>query len=171
MELLESLNIDPKAILVNILGFIALWFVLKKMVFQPIGKLLEERQHDITTTYDKLEADRRQMDALRSDYEHRLAAIEAEAREKIQAAIKDAQAAREQILHETNERSREMIARAEQEIQHEREQALITLRQQVVELAMNATTRVIGDSMDESRQRRLIDEFITSSASSGAMQA
>lgn len=167
MELLESLNIDPSAILVNIVGFVLLWFVLRKMVFTPIGKVLEERQQDITTTYDKLEADQRQMDALRLDYEQRLAGIEAEAREKIQGAIKDAQAARDQIVHEANARSKEMITRAEQEIQHERDQALITLRQQVVDLALGAATKVIGDSLDETRQRRLIDDFITSGASAG----
>jgi F0F1-type ATP synthase membrane subunit b/b' len=58
-----------------------------------------------------------------------------------------------------------MIARAEQEIEREREQALITLRQQVVDLALGATTKIIGDSLDEARQRRLIDDFITSSVS------
>jgi F-type H+-transporting ATPase subunit b len=57
-----------------------------------------------------------------------------------------------------------MLTRAEQEIAHEREQALITLRQQVVDLTLSATEKVIGDSLDENRQRRLIDEFITTAA-------
>jgi F-type H+-transporting ATPase subunit b len=105
------------------------------------------------------------METLRADYEQRLTSIEAEAREKIQGAIKDAQAARDQIVLEANTRSREMITRAEQEIQHERDQALITLRQQVVDLALGATTKVIGDSLDESRQRRLIDDFIATQTS------
>ena len=165
MELLESLNIDFRAIGVNIVGFLLLWFALQRLVFTPINKLLAERQHDINATYDQLEADRRQMETLRADYEQRLAGIEAEAREKIQGAIKDAQAARDQIVQEASARSKEMIARAEQEIEREREQALITLRQQVVDLALGATTKIIGDSLDEARQRRLIDDFITSSVS------
>ena len=169
MGLLDQLNIDPRAILVNIVGFIALLIVLRKMVFTPIGKVLAERQQDITSTYDQLDADRRQMEALRADYEQRLASIEAEAREKIQGAIKDAQAARDQIIQEANGRSREMITRAEEEIAREREQAMITFRQQVVDLAMGAATKVIGDSLDDTRQRHLIDDFIsTSTAQNGA---
>lgn len=160
MELLRTLNIEPSAVLVNIVGFILLWIVCRKLVFIPIGKVLTERQTDITKTYDQLDNDRRQMEALKSDYEKRLAAIEAEAREKIQSAIKDAQAARDQIMTEANSRSREMITRAEEEVNREREQAMITLREQVVNLALGAATKVVGDSLDENRQRQLIANFI-----------
>jgi F-type H+-transporting ATPase subunit b len=164
MDLLNQLNIDPRAILVNIVGFLALWFILRRLVFAPIGRLLAERQEDINRTYDQMEADRRHMESLRADYERRLAQIEAEAREKIQGAIKDAQAARDQIVSEANGRAREMIGRAEEEIAREREQALITLRQQVVDLALGAATKIIGDNLDAARQRRLIDDFIASGA-------
>jgi F-type H+-transporting ATPase subunit b len=163
MGLLDQLNINPGAIAVNIVGFLLLLFVLQKMVFRPIGTVLTEREQDVNSRYDRLEADQRQMDALKADYEQRLASIEAEAREKIQSAIRDAQAARDQIVNEAAGRSREMIQRAEAEVAHEREQAMITFRQQVVDLAMGAATKVIGDSLDETRQRRLIDDFITTS--------
>ncbi len=168
MGLLEQLNIDPRAILVNIVGFLLLLFVLRRMVFAPIGKVLAERQQDVNSAYEQLESDRRRMEAMRTDYEQRLASIEAEAREKIQGAIKDAQAARDQIIGEAQERSREMIQRAEAEVVREREQAMITLRQQVVDLALGATTKVIGDSLDETRQRRLIDDFIASGVAANA---
>ncbi len=163
MALLDQLNINPAAILVNIVGFVLLLWAMNKLVFKPIGTVLVEREQDVNSRYDRLDTDQRQMDALKADYEQRLAGIEAEAREKIQSAIKDAQAARDQIVNEAAGRSREMIQRAEAEVAHEREQAMITIRQQVVDLAMGAATKVIGDSLDETRQRRLIDDFITTS--------
>ena len=171
MGLLEQLNIDPRAILINIVGFVLLLFVLRKMVFTPIGKVLAERQHDINSTYDQLEADRRQMETLRTEYEQRLAGIEAEAREKIQGAIREAQTARDQIVTEAQTRGREMMQRAEAEVAREREQAMITFRQQVVDLALGAATKVIGDSLDDTRQRRLIDDFISDSTVGAAAAA
>lgn len=163
MGLLDQLNINPAAVAVNIVGFLLLLFVLQKMVFRPIGTVLSAREQDVNSRYDRLEADQRQMDALKADYEQRLAGIEAEAREKIQSAIKDAQTARDQITAEAASRSREMIQRAEAEVAHEREQAMITFRQQVVDLALGAATKVIGDGLDETRQRRLVDDFINTS--------
>ena len=171
MELLNNLNISLTAILVNIAGFLVLLWVMNKVIFGPIGAHLAGRQQDINQTYDQLEADRRQMETLRTDYEQRLAQIEAESREKIQSAIKDAQAARDGIVAEANTRSREMIRRAEEEIGREREQAMITLRQQVVDLALGAATKVIGDGLDATRQRRLIDDFIASGVAAQSPQS
>lgn len=158
--LLGSLNLDPIALIFNIVGFVLLLLVANNMVFKPIGRVLDERQQDVKATYDRIEADQKQMQALRADYEQRLGAIESEAREKIQSAIKEAQSARDQIVNEANTRARENTARAEQEIAREREQAMISLRGQIVDLALGATTKIIGDNLDETRQRRLIDDFI-----------
>lgn len=158
--LLHSLNIEPLAIPVNIVGFLLLLFIANNMVFKPINKVLEERQQDVRVTYDKLEAEQQQMQQLKSDYEQRLASIEAEAREKIQSAIKEAQSARDQIVNEAQNRSREMITRAEQEVTREKEQALIAIREQVVNLALGAAHKVIGENLDDKRQRSLIAEFI-----------
>lgn len=164
MEILNNLNIQWQLIVVNMIGFIILVAVAKKMVFAPIGKVIEERATEINSGYDRLDASQREMETLKADYEARLTAIEAEARDKIQTAIKEAQAARDQILADANTRSREIITRAEQEANREKEQAMITLRQQIVDLAVTTTTRVVGESLDAKRHQQLIDEFIAKGA-------
>jgi F-type H+-transporting ATPase subunit b len=159
-EILTNLNIDWKVILVNLIGFGLLWFAATKMVFAPIGKVITEREEDVNQTYAKLDADQAQMQSLKEDYERRLAAVEAEGRERINNMVKEAQAIRDQVINDANARSKEMVARAEQEIAREQELAFQNIRRQVVDLALGAATKVIGDGLDESRQRRLIDDFI-----------
>ena len=94
------------------------------------------------------------------------AGIEAEAREKIQSAIREAQAARDQIITEATGRSRDLVSRAEQEADRERQEAMVALRKQIVDLAMGATEKVIGEGLDEKRQRQLINDFITTGGGS-----
>jgi F-type H+-transporting ATPase subunit b len=166
MSLLDTLNIQPGAILINLIGFVLLLLVANKLVFKPIGTVLTERQADINSTYDQIDADKRQMEALRDDYEKRLAGIEAEAREKIQSAIREAQAARDQIITEATGRSRELVTRAEREAEQERREAMVTLKKQIVDIALGATAKIIGDGLDENRQRQLIDNFITTGGGS-----
>jgi F-type H+-transporting ATPase subunit b len=143
-----------------------LWFAASKMVFAPIGKVIEDRQGDIQKTYDQLDADQRQMQALKADYEARLAAIEAEGRERITNMIKEAQATRDSVLSDANSRAHELVSRAEAEVEREKEQAMILLRTQVADLAIGAAERVIGDNLNEARSRKLVDEFITSGGGS-----
>ncbi|HVK06454.1 MAG TPA: F0F1 ATP synthase subunit B [Armatimonadaceae bacterium] len=165
MGILTDINFNLNAFLVNIFGFLLLLFVLNRFLFQPVGGLLDQRQKDIASTYEQLENDQKQMASLKGEYEQRLSAIEAEGRERINTMIKEAQSSRDQLLHEAQVRSKDMVTRAESEIEREREQALITIRQQVVDLALGAATKVIGNSLDEPRQRTLIEEFIATGGS------
>lgn len=161
-DILNNLNFDWRIWVVNFLGFGLLWLTATNMVFKPIGKVIEERQGDIQKTYDQLDADQRQMQALKADYEARLAAVEAEGRERITNMIKEAQATRDSVLSDANSRAHELVSRAEAEVAREKEQAMITLRTQVADLAIGAAERVIGDNLNEARSRKLVDEFIAS---------
>ena len=160
MELLKTLNIDPSTLLVNIVGFLGLLFIAQKLVFLPIGKVIAERQADISKTYDTIDADKNAMEATRREYEQRLASIEEERREKVQKAIAEAQMTRDQIVTEAQARAKETVTRAQQEAAREQTEGMIALRAQIVDLALNATHKVIGDSLDPARQRKLIDDFI-----------
>lgn len=171
MEILNNLNIQVPWIIANVVGFLILLFVANKLVFAPIGRVIDERSSEINAGYDKLDATQREMETLRADYETRLSAIENEARDRIQTAIKEAQEARDRILNDANARSREIITRAEQEAEREREQAMIMLRQQIVDLALGATHKVIGDNLDTSRQKQLIDDFISGGLASTSATA
>ena len=159
-NILGELNINPVLILVNIIGFGVLYLLAKNMIFTPIGKVLTERDQEIASTYDRLDADQREMQRLKSDYESRLEQIEAEAREKISSAIKEAQATRDKIVGDATVQAREIVAKAEADAEREREQAMITLRQQIVDLALGATTKVVGESLDADRHGKLIDEYL-----------
>lgn len=160
-KILGELNINPILIVVNMIGLGVLYLLADKLVFKPIGKVISEREQEITGTYDRLDADQREMQRLKSDYEARLAQIENEAREKTAAMVKDAQATAERIVADASRRAGEIVTKAEADAEREKEQAMITLRQQIVDLALGATTKVVGESLDASRHKILIDEFIS----------
>jgi len=159
-NILGDLNINLGLIAVNIIGFVLLLVLADKLIFKPIGKVISARELEVTGTYDRLDADQREMQRLKSDYEARLAQIENEAREKTAAMVKDAQATAEKIVSDANRRAGEIVIKAEADAEREKEQAMITLRQQIVDLALGATTKVVGESLDAGRHKILIDEFI-----------
>ena len=73
MDLLKNLNIDPLAILVNLVGFVLLLFIANKLVFKPIGKVIDERQGEIAADYNKVDTAKSQMESARVEYQQRLA--------------------------------------------------------------------------------------------------
>jgi F-type H+-transporting ATPase subunit b len=176
MEILNALGIDPKMLVTQIVGFIILVALLKRLLYAPLFGVIDQRQADIKATYDQLDADRASMERTRREYEERLAGIENEARERIQAAIKEAQTLRDGIVADAQQQAEIIVQRGRNESERERQKAFLEMRQEIVELAVAAAGKLVGDSLDGPRQTKLVDDFIggiglTSngySASSGA---
>ena len=162
MEILKQLGIDPKLIVVNILGFIVLLWVLKKTLYGPINQMLGSRTDDIRSTYEAAESEKASMEQLRRDYEKRLEGIETEAHERIQAAIKEAHGIRDEIVSDAKARSEDILRRGEEELTRERDKTVAAIRQDVANLVINASSRLLEREMDDHAHRMLIDDFISS---------
>ena len=172
-SLLETLGIDPRFILVAIVGFVLLLWVLQKFAFGPLVNTLQSRQDKIVADLDDAQAKRDEMVALQRDYETRLAAIEDEARDKIQAAVKEAQAARDEIITRAQADAQAIIVRGQAEIDAERAKSLTEARNQIVDLATLMARRSAQENLSAAGQSNLIDDAIAKfgSVTSTATQA
>jgi len=159
-SLFEQLVIRPDLILVNTISFLILLWLLKRFLFKPITNVLDTRAEEITGSYKAAENEKATMERLRVEYEAKIADIAAEAREKIAAAINEGQAAKQQILAEARAKSEEILKRGGEELSRERDKAIIELRAQVVDLAIEAAAKATARTLDDEAQRRLVRQFI-----------
>jgi F-type H+-transporting ATPase subunit b len=160
MGILQQLNIDPKILAASITGFLFLWAFLAKFLFKPIMAMLKARELEIKTTYAN--ADEAKADALKlkSDLEQQVAGMEAEARARMQVAVKEAQDAKDEILADARARYEEILRKGQDDLDREREKTLVQLREEVVNLAIGAAEKLIGDSLNDEKHRLLINDFI-----------
>jgi F-type H+-transporting ATPase subunit b len=158
--LLALIGIDPKTIILQIIGFLIVLGVLWKFVFGRVGGLLEERQQEITSRMEKLETDQRELDRLNAETRQRLNEIEAEGQAKIQAAIDEGSAERQRILDQARQDAATELERARAEIQREKESAILELRGTVAEIAIDAASKIIDQTLDEAGHQHIIDESI-----------
>lgn len=164
---MDALGIDPRFILISAVGFLILVFVLSKFAFGPIFGMLQARQDTIRGNLDEAEARRAEMERLQHEYEARLAQIEEEARDKIQAAVKDAQAARDEIISKAQADSQAIVQRGTEEIERERAKAMVEMRNQIADLATTAASRLVRQNLNAGSHAQLIDEVIAGIGSNG----
>jgi F-type H+-transporting ATPase subunit b len=159
-ENIGPLSLNVPLIITQIVGFgLLLWF-LNQYVFKSIFAILDQRQADIKATYDQLDADRARMEETRRQYEQRLANIEAEAREKIQAAVQEAQALRDNLVADARQQAETIVTQGRNEAERERQAAFLAMRQQIVAIAMSAAGKVVGENLSDARQTKMVDDFI-----------
>ena len=76
-------------------------------------------------------------------------------REAVRDAVIDAI-----LKSEAAAKADELVKKAQQEIEQEKQRVIGDLRLAVVDLTLAATEKLIGENMDDARNRRLVGEFI-----------
>lgn len=158
--ILAQIGIDFQTIILQAIGFLVVLLVLWKFVFGRIGGLLEERQQEITSRMEKLEADQNELDRLNAETRQRLNEIEAEGQAKIQTAIDEGNAERQRILDQARQEASAELERARTEIQREKDEAILELRGTVAEIAIDAASKIIDQTLDAEKHQHIIDESI-----------
>jgi F-type H+-transporting ATPase subunit b len=146
--------------IVEIVVFLALLWLLRRFVFPPLDKAIRARQAQIAQALGEAESARQEAEQARVSEREEMA----EARAKAQEILDRAQQLGEQLRDELRQRGEQeqqaMLERARQELAREREQAVLELRRQAADLVMLATTKVLQEELDPTRQRRLIDQAL-----------
>lgn len=160
MEILRTLGIEPRFVLISLVGFLILLYVLMNYAFKPLVGTLNARQDKIRGDLDEAEAARNRMITLQREYEQKLAAIEDEARDKIQSAVREAQAARDEMIRKAQADAAAIIERGQAEVEAERAKALTEARNQIVDLATMMASQTARQNLNAQGQSALIDDAI-----------
>lgn len=158
---MEALGINLGYLLVQILGITVLLLILTAVVYKPMLRVLDERKARIAKGLE----DARQAAIARENADAEAKRIIDEARAEAANVRKDAVVQAEQAAKDIESKAREdaksIKAAAQAEAVEERNRVLGDLRNQVAAISIAAANKVIGESLDEKRQRSLIDEFFS----------
>jgi F-type H+-transporting ATPase subunit b len=136
-------------------------FILVKAVFPRIRKLLDERAAGIDESIDSAERLRVEADRILAEYRERLKEARTQSEEIVQRARQTA----ESHEHEARDRGQEILAeaakRAEREIDAATKRALDDIRREVADLTIMATEKVTRKTLDDSDQRRLVEDALS----------
>lgn len=157
--LLDNLKIEPIVLLQNGVLFVLLLLFLNTFFWKPILRHLDSRKDSISNAYKAVEDTRHELDALRADYQARLAAIEAEARGQIQKTVHEAQDQREKMIEEARAQAEDFTQQGAIRIEQERDQTIAGMRDTLNGAALNALAKASRGTTSPA-QSKLVDEYI-----------
>lgn len=146
---------------VVMIGFVLAMFpVIKSFFLTPLKEAIDSRNADLEKTFTDAEDLRNQMKALERKYKVDLLAAEASAREQIQAQVREAQALRQTLMTEAAQKADVLLKQAQDQIEQEKIRAINEIRTSVVDLTFQAVEKVIGENLNDARNRQLVEDFI-----------
>jgi F-type H+-transporting ATPase subunit b len=149
----------------NFLLFLA---IIWTFAFKPVSKMLADRKERIEQGLKDAEQARRDRESAEAERVATLTDARREANEILARSQKVAQETRDADIAATKEELERLRARAATEIEAEKVRAIAELREEVADLALQAASRVVGETMTGDRERRLVEEFLSSSAIGGS---
>ncbi|MBR5165140.1 MAG: F0F1 ATP synthase subunit B [Ruminococcus sp.] len=142
-------------------NIIILFILLRIFLFKPINKMMNERTESIQKDIDEAEKARQEAEELRRQYSDTISEAKEEASRIIMKAHDDAETERSSIIQKSHEEADEIVSAASETIENERRRVLQQAQSQIADLAIEAASKIVGENLDDEKNRKLVDAFLS----------
>jgi F-type H+-transporting ATPase subunit b len=154
------LQVKPGLLIFTIIVFVIVALLLAKYAWGPISKALEDRERNIEDSLSQAERALAEAKAIQADNEKARRQAEAQATQILRDAREAAERTGADLRAQADQRISDRLAQAEADIERQKQAALGELRAEVAGLAITAAEKILRQKLDETEQRRLVDQFI-----------
>src|SRR5215207_1974669 len=156
---MEALGINLGLLIVQIIAFIIVFLTLNAWVYNPMLSMMDSRKQKIAQGLE----DARVAAEARANAEKEATKVIADAQTEASKVVREATERASMAGQEVKAAADADAARAREgaiaEAEVERNRILGDLRSQVASLAIAAANKLVGEALDEKKQRALLDEF------------
>jgi len=153
-------QLDPGLFLWTILTFLVLLGVLAKFAWNPLLKMLRDREELIRSSLDDAEKARAELERLNSEGED----IVNKARSEAQTILSESKAAASKLKDETlnaaKDQAKSILSDAEKQIRIEKDKAIEEIKSEVVDLSLSVATKLIKKNISREDNQALIDDSL-----------
>ena len=143
-----------------LLNFLVLFFVAKKFLFVPVKNMIDSRQKEIDTMYLEAGAAKDSAQALEQQYRQQLADAQKTGDALVKEAMLRGKNREEEILRQANREADAIREKAVSDIAREKKKALNDAKDEISSIALEIAEKVVGVTLDEDRQKQLVDSFL-----------
>lgn len=162
-DLLGGFGVNALAFLSQLVSFGIVFFILWRWALPTILKTMNQRQAVIQEGIENAERAKRELDEATERAEQVMLDARRQAQETIEQAARAAEAEANRIREEAHAQAEQISKQQIARIQQEAARARAELNRLVVNLSINAASKVISKSVDSSDNRRLVEEFVSTS--------
>ena len=142
------------------IGFTIFYFVMKKVLWKATLNVIDERRESIEQAFQEVDDARTEVATLKTELETRLAGINQEAQEQLQAAVAKGQEISVQLKADAEEQREKLLVKTQEDIAREKDKAIAELRNSAIDLSFEISRRVLKEGLDRERHDSLVASFI-----------
>lgn len=158
------MNIHLWTFVFQIVNFVVVAFVLHRLLYQPLYEAIDRRRQATLAAQAAAEQAKQDAEALRAGLDAERADVERRREQWVREAHRQAEAEAERLLADARRLAQQRSDEAGRELAEGREQALVALRREIVQMALDTSERFLRQSADRTLQRQLVARLVESLA-------
>jgi F-type H+-transporting ATPase subunit b len=158
---MESImNIDPGLIVWTLVNFGIFLLILLKFGTKPIINALTARENSIKESIESAENARDEAKKLMLQSEEKIANAQKEMMEIISKGREQSEKLIQKATEEADAIRRQKVEDAQREIERSKDIAIKQLRNEVADLVIGATEKILEETLDKDKHMKMIDKYI-----------
>ena len=154
------LGVNPWTALFALANFLFLFFMLRRFLFKPVMKMIDDRQKEIDGLYKDAEDAKKDAQAKQQEYDRKLSAAQQTSEQRVREAVARGQSREEEILRQANAQASAMMDKAADDIAREKKKAVNDAKDEISVIALSIAGKVVGRELNDADHARLVDGFI-----------
>jgi F-type H+-transporting ATPase subunit b len=160
VQSLDIISVNIWQIVISLINLLIIYRILKKFLFKPVQKVMDERQAQVDRIYGDANQSRTQAEQMKQEYEQRLASAREEADGLVRNAVQTAQKRSDQMVSEASAQASRIKQKANEEIAQEKKKMLQDVRSEISDLAVEIASKVVEREISPRDYDGFVDEFI-----------
>jgi F-type H+-transporting ATPase subunit b len=158
-----SLGVNLPLLVVFIINFIVLFILLRLFLYKPVLKMLDERAKRTKEGMELAEATKKEYEQAKGEVQKQIENGRQEAQAILAQALQTGERLKEESRAEATKQAQVIIDRTRTELESERDKIVDGLRKEFVDIAISAAEKVLKETLDKEKHRKLIEETLQQS--------
>ncbi len=153
-------EVRPGLVFWTLVTFVAVALILRSRAWGPILSLVEEREKQITASVESAKKERQEAEEMLRKAKAEIAQARQEAADMMRKNQAEMERFKDQAIAEARKKGEEELASARKTLQEEKNKAIAEVKGFAVDLALQATERLLSEKLDDKKHRQLAEQFI-----------
>jgi F-type H+-transporting ATPase subunit b len=158
-----SLGVNLPLLVVFVINFIVLVVLLRLFLYKPVLKMLDERAKRTAEAMEQAEATKKEYEQARVEVQKQIEKGRQEGQAIIAQAMQVGERLKEESRQEATKQAQTIVDRTRSELEAERDKIVGDLRREFVDISISAAEKVIKETLDKEKHRKLIEETLRES--------
>jgi F-type H+-transporting ATPase subunit b len=157
---MSEIGINWEILLAQLINFGLLFGLLSLLLYKPMRRMLDQRSAKIKESMEQADQIKEQLAKAEEQVKAQLNTARKEGQVILAQATQLGEKLKEEARAEAKKQAEAIVVKARADIEMERDKAIGEVRREFVDLTVLAAEKVVKETLDKEKHRRLIEEVL-----------